>query len=426
MDFGFDNTSSVNTNNGTDDNNQQVTDINNGNIDNNNNGEPVDDINSITDTTNTTSNTTNNNVGNSTKQTDGNVDNTLEVGSTVEFENQEYTVDKDGNLVDKDGNVFKEAKDVKSWIDSLEVEDDADKNEISIANIQNALGIEINDENDKPVQFDNTIDGIKSYVESVIDTKVKEGQEAAYNALFSKYPVVKSFLDYYIANGNSYDGFNEVKDRNNVEIDDNNVQQQEYIIRTSWQEQGRKGDVDGYIEYLKSSGTLLAVAKEELEAIKELDAEYKKQIEEQAELKRQKDEKELKEYWDDVYNTVKNRKIAGYEIPQSIVITRNGQKLSVTPEDFFNYIYVADKDGYTQYNKDLMNETRESQRDDTLLRAYLKFVGGNYSNLVNMAINKENVAKLRLKAKDKAKSSIRVTKPNTAKSSGINIDLGYK
>lgn len=37
----------------------------------------------------------------------------------------------------------------------------------------------------------------------------------------------------------------------------------------SWSEQNRKGDVDSYINYLKSTGTLADVAKEELEALKE-------------------------------------------------------------------------------------------------------------------------------------------------------------
>ena len=58
----------------------------------------------------------------------------------------------------------------------------------------------------------------------------------------------------------------------------------------------------------------------------------------------------------------------------------------------------------------MLQETPESRRDDEILRAYLKFVGGNYSNLVDMAINKATVNKLRFKAKEKS-TSYRVTKP---------------
>ena len=58
----------------------------------------------------------------------------LEPGTNVEFDGQTYTVDANGNLVDKDNKIFKEAKDVKSWMDSLQVEEPTD--EINLAAIQ--------------------------------------------------------------------------------------------------------------------------------------------------------------------------------------------------------------------------------------------------------------------------------------------------
>ena len=70
-------------------------------------------------------------------------------------------------------------------------------------------------------------------------------------------------------------------------------------------------------------------------------------------------------------------------------------------------------------------ETPESRRDDEILRAYLKFVGGNYSNLVEMAINKEKVNKLKLRAKERNASTIRINKPKTTTAKGADIDLGY-
>lgn len=445
MDFGFNSNSPTNTNSSNGDNgnvsNNDVTNINNGNIDNNANGEPADDINSISDidNNNTNNDDTNNknNVDNKSTNTDATNDvnnnadkdnnfTKLETGTSIEFEDNTYTVDNDGNLIDKDGKIFKEAKDVQDWLKDFDTDDTTDDDSISINNIQKAIGIDIKDDKDNDVVYDNTIDGIKSYVEDAINFKVYEAQEATLNSFFNKYPIVKDFLNYYIANGNSADGFNQVVDRSDVEIDDNNEAQQEYIIKTAWKEQGRKGDVEGYINYLKSSGTLLQTAKEELEGLKQLDAEYKQQVAEEAERVRKEKEESDKAFWNNVYNTVNSRQIAGYQIPESILITRNGQKISVTPNDFFNYISIPDKDGVTQYQRDLMQESPESRTNDIILRAYLKFVGGNYSNLVDMAINKQNVTKLRLKAKERNKQQVRITKPSTNKSNGAGIDFGYK
>ena len=349
----------------------------------------------------------------------------LTPGTTITIGETSYKIDENGNVLDTNGNIFKEAKDVNAWLDEFEsIEDNG--NELSIDAIKDAIGIDVTDENDKPIKFDNTIEGVKAYVDAVIESFKQEHYETAINTLYQKYPILNDVLNYYIANGNSLEGFNETPDRSNITIDDSNEEQQISIIKTAWKEQGRKGDVEGYINYLKSSGTLLATAKEELAGMQEADEERRKQIAAEAERKEAERIKELQAYWNGVHDVVNSRKIAGYQIPESIVISRNGQKISATPEDFFNYLYRIDQEGKSAYERDLEKETAESRRDDEILRAYLKFVGGNYSNLVSMAINKEKVNELRLKAKDR-KQTVRITRPaDDATKKTNSIDFGYK
>lgn len=344
-------------------------------------------------------------------------------GSVIEVGDSKYTVDDSGNLIDKDGSIFKEAKDVADWLKEFDTVEDS--NEISIDSIKDIIGIDITDENEKPVEFENNAEGVKKYFNAVLENKREEYYEAAINSLYQRYPIVKDVLNYYVANGNSLEGFGQTPDRSNITIDDSNEAQQEHIIRTAWAEQGRKGDVNSYIEYLKSSGTLLATAKEELAGLQEADRQYKEELAAAAAKQEQEHYEALQNYWNGVHEVIKTRNIAGYQIPESIIINRNGQKLSVTPEDFFNYIYRVDQNGRSAYENDLAKETAESRRDDQILRAYLKFVGGNYSNLVNMAINKEKVANLKLKAKERNANTIRITKPTTKNSKGANIDLDY-
>lgn len=411
MDFGYG--QNVNTNSGGSDGkgeqNQEVTNLDNGKVENPNGGENINEppVDKEKDE----------------KEKDENATK-LEEGTTLEIGDAKYTVDKDGNVIDSNGNIFKEAAQVSEWIKEF---DNVEENtsDISIDSIKAAVGIEITDDNDKPIVFDNTVEGIKSYVDSVIETSKQEHYDTAINTLYQKYPIVKDVINYYVANGNSLEGFGQVPDRSGIEIDDNNEAQQEQIIRTAWSERNQRGDVNSYINYLKSSGTLLATAKEELDGLKEADAQYKRDIEAKAAAEEKERVETLERYWNGVHDIVKSRKIAGYQIPESIVITRNGQKLSVTPEDFFNYIYRVDKEGKSAYERDLETETPDVRRDDEILRAYLKYVGGNYSNLVDMAINEKNVATLKLRAKQHNASAIRVTKPKSTKPDGANIDLGY-
>ena len=411
IDFGYG--QNVNANGGGSDNNgeqnQDITNLDNGQVENPNGGENINEPPAGKEKNE------NNGDDNPTK---------LEEGTTLEIGDAKYTVDKDGNVVDSNGNIFKEASQVSEWMKEFENVEET-TSDISIDSIKAAIGIEITDDNDKPIVFDNTVEGIKSYVDSVIETSKQEHYDTAINTLYQKYPIVKDVINYYVANGNSLEGFGQVPDRSGIEIDENNEAQQEQIIRTAWSERKQRGDVNSYINYLKSSGTLLATAKEELDGLKEADAQYKRDIEAKAAAEEKEKIETLERYWNGVHDIIKSRKIAGYQIPESIVITRDGQKLSVTPEDFFNYIYRVDKEGKSAYERDLEAETPDVRRDDEILRAYLKYVGGNYSNLVDMAINEKNVATLKLRAKQHNASAIRVTKPKSTKPDGANIDLGY-
>lgn len=429
LDFGYDpSKTGNNTGEGNENGNGGTsTDITTGKVNTDTNGVPADDINDNNGDgnkgdSNKDNGNKNDNNGDDNKNT--NLENHLEVGTSIEVGENTYTVDEQGNLVDKDGNIFKEAKDVDAWLKEFDkIENTED--EININTIQDAIDIQITDDNDKPIEFENSIEGIKSYINAVVETARDEHYETAINTLYQKYPILNDVLNYYLANGNSLEGFNEIPDRSGITINDSDEAQQEAIIRTAWKEQGRKGDVESYLQYLKSSGTLLATAKEELAGLQEADAQYRKEIEEEAERKENERIKRLENYWNGVHDVIKSRNIAGYQIPETIVINRDGQKISVTPEDFFNYVYRVDNDGLSAYERALAAETPESRRDDEILRAYLKFVGGNYSNLVSMAINKEKVTTLRLKAKERNTTTVRVTKPQQTGVKGTDIDFGY-
>lgn len=426
LDFGYNQNNNNNSvgSETVNDGNGNVTNISTGNIEHDPNGTSVDDIDDET-TTNTVddkNNTTDEDINNSNDTSNE----PLQPGTSIEVEGKTYTVDDNGNVLDENGNVFKEASEVNDWINSFDqVDDTSDDSIISIQSIQDAIGIDITDDDNNVVSYENTPEGIKDYINDVIDSAKNEHYETAIATLYQKYPILNDVLNYYIANGNSLEGFAQVPDRSNIVIEEDNEEQQEAIIRTAWTEREQKGDVNSYIAYLKSSGALLSTAREELDAIKEADEQYRQELEEEAERIENERIEKLEQYWNEVYDTIQKRTIAGYQIPESIIVNRNNQKISVTPDDFFNYIYRVDKDGKSAYERDLEAETPESRREDEILRAYLKFVGGNYSNLVDMAINKEKVNKLKLIAKERNTSNIRINKPKGSSAKGADIDLGY-
>ena len=415
-------------------NGENVTNISTGGVEYNPNGVPADDITGEDNDNNNGNNVNNQPDNNNDDNTDNNNDDgdqklphDLEVGTSIEVGDKSYIVAKNGDLIDKNGAVFKNANDVKDWLNQFEQDTNESNDEtIDINSIQNIIGIQVTDENDKVIEFENTPSGVKAYLDAVIETKRDEHYETAINTLYQRYPFVNDMINYYITNGNSLKGFNERPDWSSITIDQSNEAQQENIIKKAWAERKQKGNIEHYLNYLKSSGTLLATAEEELEALQEADREYKAQLEAEAERIEQENNKKNEIFWNSVYDVIKGRKIAGYAIPETILINRNGQKVSATPQDFFNYLYLVDKDGKSAYVKDLEKENDEKRRDDDILRAYLKFTGGNYSDLVGMAINAEQVNKLKLRAKQTTKASVRINRPTNAPKKGASLDLGYK
>lgn len=337
-------------------------------------------------------------------------------GAEFEIDNTKYIVDTEGNLVDEQGNIFKKKDELEDYFKSLDQSDEDGKTEMTLANVINAIGIDILDDDDKPVQFENTPEGLAQYVDAVIKTSQQEIAETTINSLYDRYPILKDVLDYYLANGNSLDGFTGREDRESITIDENNEKQQEDIIRLAWKERGQKID-DSYIAYLKSSGLLLQTAEQELENIKEQDKAERQRLADEAKAAEQRALQENQAYWNGVKQVIDGRKVAGYEIPQTILIQKEGKQIAVTPNDFFNYLYQIDKDGYTRYQRDLMKQTPESRRDDEILRAFLTFTGGSYANLVDMAIKEKEAIRLRSKAKEAGahKTTIKVSTPQNNK-----------
>lgn len=339
----------------------------------------------------------------------------LEEGTVIEDGNNKYTVDKDGNLIDDKGNIFKAKNEVAAYLKEFEVEDTSNEDKIDVKSIQELVGVSVTSEDGKPVTFDNTPQGVASYVQSVLDLKRDEFAKAGVNKLFEDYPVVNDFLNYYVANGNSFEGFGELRDRSGIEVDENNVSQQEAIVREAFKEFNRRGNVDKYIQYLKDSNELFNVAKEELEALQKADNDVREANAKEALRVKAEEEKQLVEFWNGVKECIDKRQIAGYRIPETVIIERNGKQISTTPEDFFNYVYQVDDKGLSRYENDLMKLSPAERRDEELLKAWLKYTGKSYDSLIEMAVSDKEAKKLKLTASQRksTRGAIKITKPDS-------------
>ena len=367
----------------------------------------------------------------SNNKEDNNISSTGELseGDTIEVDGITYTVDASGNLVDDKGNIFKEAKDVSDWLKTVDIEDNKeDSKNISISSIQEALGITVTDAEGKNIEFTDDAAGVKAYVDAVIDLKSKDIQEATVNKLYADNPLLKQFVDYVQLTGTAK-GFGDIPDRSGIRLDKENTDQLKAVILMAAREFGNKSLNENYINYLKDSGGLYDEAKAQLQALVEKDAAIRKDIETRAQAQRDAEAKSVSDYWKKVNNVIDSRIIAGYKLPESFTKEVNGQKVIITPNDFYNYLSKAtetDTDGnkITGYQRDLNKLTDDEYLNRELLDAWLMFTGGTYKDLITMAVNEDKVRQLRVKSKEqRSVKTVKVIKKQNGKVDINNIVL---
>lgn len=407
-----------NNNGGAQNNQDDVTHLNGSDVSDINTSD-TDDNKNTHDNNDDNNNNNDNNNGNDTHSTGE-----LNVGDQIEVDGVTYTVSENGDVVDSEGNVFKAAADVAEWLKTVDVKDDDDNDKLSLSSIQEAVGITINDENGNPVEFTEDANGVKSYIDSVINLRSTELQQAAINRLYQDNPLLKQFQDYVQLKGTPK-GFGDIPDRSGIKLDKENENQLIAVIKMAATEFGNKSLNDNYIKYLRDSGSLYDEAKTQLAALVDKDKAYRKDIETQAAAQRQKEADDLKAYWEKVNNMINGRVINGYKIPDSFTKEVDGKKIVITPNDFFNYVSNASverEDGskITGYQRDLAELTDDEYMAREMLDAWLMFTGGTYKDLIDMAVKENEVRKLIVKSKqNRSTKTVKLVKKQDGKT---NID----
>lgn len=317
---------------------------------------------------------------------------TLSEGDTVNVDGVDYTIDANGNAVDADGTVFRTAAELAELIAQNGSEPSV------LDQLQTRFGSDFKDEDGNPIVFDNNAEGIAAYVDTVVQSRIVEAQTAALNNLFETYPQVEQVINHLKLNGTLED-FVEIPDRSNITVSKDNEEQQASFIREEWKLSGKKGDVNKFIDYCKNAGILYDTAVESKEAV---DSIYESRLDEQkaqVEAKEAAAAAEEKAYWDNVEKTISKGELLGYSIPEQIQCNKDGKKVMLSRKDFLKYVSTpVDSEGNTAYMLDEAKVDSNARMQDDLLKAFLKFTGGNYASLVGMAVNKHKVLSVRTAA----------------------------
>ena len=321
----------------------------------------------------------------------------------IEIDDVKYKLDAKGNALDKEGNIFKS----KEELDKLSEVSDIPL----IEDIQKKVGIVVTDDSGKAISYSNDDEGLVKYINDAVAVRSEELYNNAASKFFQENPDILEIFKYKQLNG-SIENYKPEEDYSKIEIK-KDAANEEVQINLIVKERIAKGDTveqaNRFAQYSKSDGKLLEDAKSAQQYLitsKSLrDAEINKQLESKRLAEEQSKQQEL----DNVYNKIiKEGKLTVkdkiYTLPKNIrVKVSDGKYETKSQEDFFNYLYQpapiklpnGQTVNITRHQYDIAMEQNSKTIDDDLLTAYLRFVGGDMTQIIEEQIKKAEVRKLK-------------------------------
>ena len=314
-------------------------------------------------------------------------------------------IDANGNVVDKNNNVVANFSKVEEYLNAEPTYDDKgnqvdDKGKVvktkaqvefeksAIAGVIADLPYELQDDNGKPIIYDDTLEGWKKLAKDIGRVEA----EIQYQSLLESNPELTEIAK-HILSGGKIEDFNKPVDYSKIDTKKLGVNDKLDLIKRSFIASGV--DLDSaadMIDLIKEKGDA-EIDKRLGKAISTLDNNQKEiQAERDAAYQRviQEENNRVIQYWTGVKQVVDKGKLGEVEIPKE------------DQEAFFKYLSTpVDEDGNSQETLDNMKQGLEAD----LMMRYYRYKGYDLKKIVNREINKNNVLTLRERINKARKSN---------------------
>jgi len=274
--------------------------------------------------------------------------------NTIDIDDHQYNVDKDGNAVDDTGEVFKTKEELdlaakeKEDADKSKVDDSTDKEdeveqldidgvmytineegaaiddkgvvkytkeqlegmqevtddvpEINVKEIAEKANVVLYDEEGNPMEFDNTEEGLTNFINKAVEQIPQQAVRQEFDNFFNSYPLMRDVFLHLQTNNGSLEGFNKTVDYGSVSLDKGNEQQLKNIIYSARAARGDTPEmIDDYYKYLYDSSDKLdkvySAAEKELNFLKERDKQVTTQQQEYIQQQNEAAIEKEKKYW---------------------------------------------------------------------------------------------------------------------------------
>lgn len=351
------------------------------------------------------------------KPDDDNNDSSL-TDQDIEIDGVVYKLNEKGDAVTDDGTVFME----KSKIDELA--NSGAGGETSLTEIVKLVNITPVDDKGTPIVYENTVDGVASYIKDVAYINKQQGIEEAEQILFAQHPDLYQAYLHKLSTG-TLEGFNQQVDWSTVKVEEADDEALISMIVANEMRSGKSKEQSEYLaKLIKADGKLKetgTIAQQELIKAK---SDYEKEA---LAIKQQAEQEELANinaYWNAVEASVKAGKLkigdTTYKLPQVYRIkSADGKVTTANNDDFLAYMtvpkeFVINNQRYqvTQNEYDKWVEGQSKTHEDDIFDALKRFTKGDTSQFIQEQIKRENAKRLQLYTGEGSKRGAAVGKPN--------------
>jgi hypothetical protein len=341
-----------------------------------------------------------------------------------------YKLDDKGNALDDSGNIKYTKEEIEAFSEASSSEEEEDINYIQ--EVAKRINVELLDENGKPIEYENSIEGLAKYTSDVREQARVETASSVIGDLFSNYPGLEEAYYYAKSNNGSLEGFTPQPDYSNITIGDD-VEQHKALI---YAERVAKGDSPEVAQrFVKYSVEEKLNKDDATSALNYLKETRNKQLAERKAIEQKEEEaaiEDSRKYRNAILDTIKSKKlvVGGEEIilPDVLRIKDGSTVKQKTHKDFVDYIFTPKKYKVndsevelTQNQYDLYMEQQNRDHNTDLYEALRRFLKYDEGQLIKGAVaaNKAREIKKLVSSKAKAKQTAKFT----SKDRGIKLPI---
>lgn len=324
-------------------------------------------------------------------------DSNINVDTSLENEdNIDTNINKTDTTVDNKDTTTETTDNVETT-ETKDIDNNTEITSTIIGEVITRTGISIIDDNNNPITYEDTEEGIAKYVQDAIEVKGIELAQDYIKEEFEKYPELARVHQYLLTHNGSLEGFNDRRDYKSLSV---TSEQSQFDIIVEFEKKlgGKDEDTARFLaESIKKSGKLETYSKQYLDKLVEHQTTIEKQELDNLNNQRRIEQENQDRFYRDLADKLINKgEMFDFNLPLEIKVNKDNKQVVYKRDDIYKYItQPVTKEGYSQYQLDKHKLNTEKGVDILIYDAIMLLTKNDHSVIINKLVKDKEVKGLK-------------------------------